>query len=65
MLYLAYLLSEMPVIDHDSIESLPVEVLDSLKLDIHWMTAALLSRDRFIGVIPTLVYIFNQKDRAT
>lgn len=50
VLYLAYLLSEMPVTDHHALESLPVEVLDSLKIDFDWMTATLPARASFIDV---------------
>lgn len=50
VLYLAYLVSEMPLTDRDALESLPVEVLDSLKLDFDWMIATLPERDSFVGV---------------
>jgi len=50
VLYLAYLLSEMPVTDHDALESLPMDVLDSLKLDFDWMTATLPARASFVDV---------------
>lgn len=56
VLYLAYLLSEMPATDQNGLESLPVEVLDSLKLDVDWMAATLPARDSFISVMPTLVH---------
>ena len=36
--------------------SLPVEVLDSLKLDFDWMTTTLPARDSFINVAPSLVH---------
>lgn len=57
VLYLANLLSEMPVTDHDTLSSLPVEVLDSLKLDFDWMTATLPERTSFIAIAPALVQI--------
>lgn len=50
VLYLSYLLSEMPVTDHDALESLPVEVLDSLRLDFDWMVATLPQRESFVGI---------------
>lgn len=56
VLCIACLLSEMTVTDHEALASLPVEVLDSLKLDFDWMTTTLPARDSFINVAPSLVH---------
>lgn len=50
VLHVAYLLAELPEDDTAALESVPVEVLDSLKLDFDWMTATLPERASFVGV---------------
>ena len=50
VLHVAYLLVELPETDTTALESIAVEVLDSLKLDLDWMTATLPARDSFVRV---------------
>ena len=48
-LHLAYLLAESTDAQH-AIEILPVEVIDSLKLDLDWMRATVPARETFLNV---------------
>jgi HD-like signal output (HDOD) protein len=51
-LHLAYLLAESPEA-RQAIEELPVEVIDSLKLDLDWMRATVPARETFLNVTLT------------
>jgi hypothetical protein len=50
VLHVAYLLAEMPENGITALDAIPVEVLDSLKIDFDWMTATLPERASFVGV---------------
>lgn len=50
VLHVAYLLTELPEDGTSALDFIPVEVLDSLKLDFDWMTATLPERASFVAV---------------
>lgn len=50
VLHVAYLLTELPENGITALDAIPVEVLDSLKIDFDWMTATLPERASFVGV---------------
>jgi HD-like signal output (HDOD) protein len=50
VLHLACLLAESQQAGAEAVEALPVEVIDSLKIDVHWMQQSLPAKESFVNV---------------